>query len=446
MRELGFPIVATSGNLSDEPICIDEREALARLAGIADLFLVHNRPIVRHVDDSIVRLVLGRELVLRRARGYAPLPIHCEKSVSNILAVGGHLKNTIALSVDHNVFLSQHIGDLENREASQAFERVIESFCRLYQISPDRVVADLHPDYLSTKYARECGIPRISIQHHYAHVASCMAENQLDGAVLGVSWDGTGYGLDGTVWGGEFLLTDDSSFTRVASFRKFRLPGSSPSIKEPRRTALGVLYEILGSELFDQKDLPPVQSFSDSELSILAKMLQKGINSPWTTSVGRLFDAVASLSGLRQLIKFEGQAAMELEFAIGPENTDQSYPFAISEKPGTKGARPEMVIDWEPSIRAILHDFKNSIPLACISKKFHNMLVEAIVAVAGRISEKRVVLTGGCFQNKALLERAVRRLEEEGFQPYWHQRVPPNDGGIALGQIFAASRLLKQES
>jgi hydrogenase maturation protein HypF len=444
MKEIGFPIIATSGNLSDEPICIDEREALKRLAGIADLYLIHNRPIVRHVDDSIVRVVLGRELVLRRARGYAPLPIHCEESVSNILAVGGHLKNTIALTVDHNIFLSQHIGDLENKEASEAFQQVIDSFQSLYRINPDRVVADLHPDYLSTKYARECGIPLISIQHHFAHVAACIAENQLDGAVLGIAWDGTGYGLDGTIWGGEFLLTDNISFTRVASFRKFRLPGSSPAIKEPRRTALGVLYEIMGSGLFDQKNLPPVRAFSDSELSILAQMLQKGINSPWTTSVGRLFDAVASLSGLRQVIKFEGQAAMELEFVIGSEETDEFYPYAISEQPGIQNARSEMVIDWETSILAILQDFQNSIPLATISKKFHNMLAEIMVAVARRIAEKRVVLTGGCFQNKVLLERAVRRLEEEGFRPYWHQRVPPNDGGISLGQIFAASRLLNR--
>jgi hydrogenase maturation protein HypF len=444
MRELDSPVVATSGNLSDEPICTDEREALVRLASIADLFLVHNRPIVQHVDDSIVRLVMGRELVLRRARGYAPLPIHCEKAVSNILAVGGHLKNAIALTVDHNVFLSQHIGDLENQEASEAFRKVIESFCRLYQINPARIAADLHPDYLSTKYARDYGIPLVSIQHHYAHVAACMAENQLDGAVLGVSWDGTGYGLDGTIWGGEFLLTDETSFTRVASFRKFRLPGSSSAIKEPRRTAIGMLYEILGSALFSQKDLPPVRAFSESELAVLAQMLQKGINSPWTTSVGRLFDAIASLTGLRQLIKFEGQAAMEMEFAIESENTGLSYPYAISEQPAAEGARPEMTVDWEPSVRAILQDFRNSIPLANISKKFHNMLVEVIVAVARRISEKRVVLTGGCFQNRILLEHAVRRLEEEGFRPYWHQRVPPNDGGIALGQIFAASRLLQK--
>ena len=437
MREIGFPIVATSGNLSDEPICIDEEEALARLGGIADLFLVHNRPIVRHVDDSILRVILGRELVLRRARGYAPLPLQCEECAPAVLAVGGHLKNTIAMTVGNNVFLSQHIGDLENREASEAFRRVISSFRNLYQTDPTCVVADMHPDYVSTRYARESGIPFISIQHHYAHVAACMAENQLDGPVLGVSWDGTGYGLDGTVWGGEFLLTDETAFRRAASFRKFRLPGSALAIKEPRRTALGVLYELMGEALFDQKDLLPLRAFSASEILILSRMLQKGINSPWSTSAGRLFDAVASLSGLRQLIKFEGQAAMELEFAIGSETTDESYPFAILD-------RAEIVVDWEKLILAILEDVRNSISLARISKKFHNTLAEIVIAVARRTGEKRVVLTGGCFQNKALLERAVRRLEEEGFRPYWHQRVPPNDGGIALGQVFAASRLLKQ--
>ncbi|MBP1623151.1 MAG: (NiFe) hydrogenase maturation protein HypF, partial [Acidobacteria bacterium] len=400
MRELGFPIVATSGNLSDEPICIDEQEALARLAGIADLFMIHNRPIVRHVDDSILRVILGRELVLRRARGYAPLPLPCDQCLPGLLAVGGHLKNTIAMTVGANIFLSQHIGDLENREASQAFQHVISSFRSLYQAEPACIVADMHPDYLSTRYARESGMPLLSIQHHYAHVAACMAENRLDGPVLGVSWDGTGYGLDGTIWGGEFLLTGDTAFARVASFRKFRLPGSALAVQEPRRTALGVLYELMGEALFDQKNLPPLGAFNGSDLRILRQMLQKGINSPWCTSVGRLFDAVASLSGLRQQIKFEGQAAMELEFAIGSENTDESYPFAISD-----GAEP--VVDWEKMILAVLEDVRDSISLARISKKFHNTLGEIIVAVARRTGERRVVLTGGCFQNKALLERAV---------------------------------------
>jgi hydrogenase maturation protein HypF len=443
MRELGFPIVATSGNISDEPICTDEREALVRLSAIVDFFLIHNRPIVRHVDDSIVRVILGRELVVRRARGYAPLPLRCRDVVSDMLAVGGHLKNTIAMSVGNNVFISQHIGDMENQEAAKAFENVIGSFRRLYKIDPVRVVSDLHPDYMSTKFAREYGIPLISIQHHYAHVASCMAENELDGRVLGISWDGTGYGPDGSVWGGEFLLTEESSYRRLACFRRFRLPGSSAAIKEPRRTAIGALYEIFGTAVFEDKDLFPIRSFGEKEIPVLAQMLQKGIHSPWTTSAGRLFDVVASLTGLRQLIKFEGQAAMELEFAIGSETTEQSYRFEILDGEGSVDSAPAMIVDWEPMIREILLDVQNGIVLARISRKFHNTLIEIIAAVARRVREERVVLTGGCFQNKFLVEHAVQKLEQEGFKPYWHQRIPPNDGGIALGQIVAASRILR---
>ncbi len=445
MKEIGSPVIATSGNLSDEPICTDEQEALTRLTGIADFFLVHNRPIVRHVDDSIVRIILGRELVLRRARGYAPLPIHCANIIPGVLAVGGHLKNTIALSVQNNIFISQHIGDLENKESSEAFEKVIEAFQRLYQVDPVRIAADMHPDYLSSKFARETGKPVIPIQHHFAHVAACMAENELDGSVLGVAWDGTGYGPDGTVWGGEFLLTNETSFTRVASLRKFRLPGSALAIKEPRRTALGALYEIFGDKTFDLKNLAPVQTFTNPELSVIAQMLRKGIHSPYTSSAGRLFDAVASITGLRQTIKFEGQAAMELEFAIKAERTKESYPFSISNqsKEGSDAMQPGMIVDWEPLIRAILQDVQDSIPLTGISQKFHNTLAEIIATIAKRVAQERIVLTGGCFQNKHLIEITVRKLETEGFRPYWHQRIPPNDGGIALGQIVAASSNLR---
>jgi hydrogenase maturation protein HypF len=442
MKAIGSPVIATSGNLSDEPICIDEREALTRLAGIADLFLVHNRPIVRHVDDSIVRIILGRELVLRRARGYAPLPIRCTNIASGVLAVGGHLKNTIALSVQNNVFISQHIGDLENKEASEAFERVIAAFQNLYKIDPVQIAADMHPDYCSSKFARETGKPVIPIQHHFAHVAACMAENELNGPVLGVAWDGTGYGLDGTVWGGEFLLTNERSFTRVATFRKFRLPGSVPAVREPRRTALGALYEIFGDKVFELRTLPPVQAFTSSELSVIAQMLRKGINSPYTSSAGRLFDAVASITGLRQIVNFEGQAAMELEFAIGADETDEAYPYAISDqdRDSSSAIQPGMIVDWESLIHGILKDVHDTIPLARIARKFHNSLAEIIVNIAKRIAQERVVLTGGCFQNKHLIEITVKKLEDEGFRPYWHQRIPPNDGGIALGQIVAASR------
>lgn len=439
MAELGFPIVATSGNLSDEPICTDEHEALEKLHTIADLFLVHDRPIARHVDDSIVRIVGGRELVLRRARGYAPLPIqldlspgpssHREGGQGVRLAVGAHLKNTIALAVGPNVFISQHIGDLETAEAFGAFQRVITDFERLYEARPAVIVHDLHPDYLSTKYAQARKLPTVGVQHHYAHVLSCMAENELDGPVLGVSWDGTGYGLDGTIWGGEFLLATRESFKRVAHLRTFRLPGGEQAIKEPRRTALGVLYELYGDAMVHEcADLAPLRSFSRSELALLQTMLQKNLNSPVTSSAGRLFDAIAAIVGLRQIARFEGQAAMELEFALHGIETDESYAFALSEE----------TLDWGPMLLGILSDVRVGVSHGKIAAKFHNTLVEMIVAVARRTGEERVVLTGGCFQNKYLTERAITRLREEGFRVYWHQRVPPNDGGIALGQIVAA--------
>lgn len=434
MRELGFPIVATSGNLSDEPICTDEREALERLGGIADLFLVHNRPILRHVDDSIARVMAGRELILRRARGYAPLPVMLKGNLPPALAVGAHLKNTVAISVNNQVFISQHIGDLESEASYRAFREVIGSLSRLYETQPQQVVCDAHPDYLSTQYARRSGLPRIEVQHHHAHVLSCMAENELKAPVLGIGWDGTGYGSDGTVWGGEFLLVNESGFERRGCLRAFRLPGGESAIKEPRRSALGLLYEIWGGALFERQDLPPVQAFSDAELKIIRSMLPKGLNAPITSSAGRLFDAVASLIGLRQVTRFEGQAAMELEFHIAGEG-EEAYRFSLNQK--KNGNFPRFVIDWEPMAREIIEDRQNAIPAGVISRKFHNTLAEMAAAAAKEAGIEKVALSGGCFQNKYLTERMVRRLAEEGFQPYWHQRVPPNDGGIALGQLAA---------
>jgi len=512
MAELGFPVVATSGNLSDEPICTDEFEALERLGGIADVFLVHNRPIVRHVDDSIVRVMLDRELVLRRARGYAPLPVNvlpasrwqdkrdCRQDAgSTILAVGAHLKNTVALSVGNQIFISQHIGDLETEAAHNAFRQVIADFERLYEATPQIVAADLHPDYLSTKYAQEIvaqaslpagsgGIPAvlsaaaeqgcsansragslryIGVQHHIAHVLSCMAENEIAPPALGVSWDGTGYGLDGTVWGGEFFLVTDKSVERIAHLRPFRLPGGDQAVKEPRRTALGLLYEIFGDQVFDKQTkgrrggaptgtrgaCAPLAAFSTAGLATLKTMLAKKLNSPLTSSVGRLFDATASLVNLRQRIRFEGQAAMELEFALEGTETDEAYSLPIAncklpiEKTGAAAdkleignRKSEMILDWLPMIEAILSDAQKGVAVGEISAKFHHALAEAVVAVAKRIGEPRVVLSGGCFQNRYLTERIVKRLRAENFRPYWHQRVPPNDGGIAPGQVVAALR------
>jgi hydrogenase maturation protein HypF len=410
MRELTFPVVATSGNRSDEPICINEFEAHECLDDIADAFLMHDRPIVRPVDDSVVRVMLGRELVLRRARGYAPLPVHVKEELPHVLAVGAHLKNTVALSIGHEVFISQHIGDLEMQPAFAAFRNVAADFQRLYEVTPELIACDMHPEYLSTKFARELHTPRSQIQHHYAHIVSCMTENELEAPVLGVAWDGTGYGTDGTIWGGEFLLVDDASFERVAHLRQFRLPGGEAAIKQPRRCALGVLYEIFGDEAFTDDD-PPA----------LRQMLVKGVNCPFTSSAGRLFDAVASLLGIRHRVNFEGQAAMELEFLVQP-GVEEAYPAGL---------------DWQPMVEAMLQD---DATVGVKATKFHNALAETIVQVAQHIGEEKVVLTGGCFQNRYLTERAVRRLQAEGFHPYWHQRVPPNDGGIALGQVVAAAR------
>jgi hydrogenase maturation protein HypF len=429
MSELRKPVVATSGNLTDEPIAIDEHEALTRLAHIADVFLVHNRPIRRHVDDSIVRVLLGREQVLRRARGYAPLPLVLKRSMPSMLAVGGHLKNTVAFATPGEsagetlVFVSQHIGDLETREALCAFRRVIDDFENLYDVRPSVLACDMHPDYASTRYATErartTGLAITEVQHHWAHVTSCMAENELDSPVLGVSWDGTGYGLDGGIWGGEFLLAQNASFRRVGHFRPFALPGGDAAIKKPQHTAAGLLYAVFGEGALHE-GLPRA----------LRQMLRTGFRSPQTTSVGRLFDGVASIIGLRNRITFEGQAAMELEFAVDATIND-SYPYAIV-------AGERLVVDWEPMIRAIVADIQDRTPLGSIAAKFHNALAETIVDVAGRVGQQRVVLTGGCFQNRYLTERAATRLADAGFKPFWHQRIPPNDGGIALGQVVAA--------
>jgi hydrogenase maturation protein HypF len=464
MVELGFPVVATSGNLSDEPICTDEAAAFERLRDIADAFLVHNRPIVRHVDDSIVRVLLGRELVLRRARGLAPLPVTLKSEIRNpkseiVLAVGAHLKNAVALAAGRQVFISQHIGDLETEQAHDAFRRVIADFQTLFDVKPEITAADLHPDYLSTQFALErsrqpavqsapANQPAlescVGVQHHIAHVDACMAENELEPPVLGVSWDGTGYGLDGTIWGGEFFLVTPNDVRRVAHLRPFRLPGGEAAVKEPRRAALGLLHELEQSpyNLLLHLQQKVVGAFSAGELAALRAMLAKGVKSPFCSSVGRLFDAVAALVNLRQVTRFEGQAAMELEFALEGNETEEAYSLRLLDQgnsEATAQAKP-ILLDWSPMLEDLAADLEAGVPVGKISAKFHNALADAVLLVAKRIAEKRVALSGGCFQNRYLTERVVARLRCEGFQPYWHQRVPPNDGGICLGQIVAVRR------
>lgn len=454
LKELGFPIIATSGNLSNETLCTDEVEAVERLQGIADFFLVHNRPITRHVDDSIVRVVAGKEQILRRARGYAPWPIELKKPLQPTLAVGGHLKNTVAVIKDNNAFISPHIGDLENLQTTDAFEKTLNSVDNLFDSKPQIVAYDYHPDYASSKFAEQFEGNRLRVQHHVAHILSCMSEHELASPVLGVAWDGSGYGLDGTLWGGEFFHITEESFHRVACFKPFPLPGGEKAIKEPRRSALGLLFQLFGDAAFERPEIK--SSFSEQELSILHTMLTKKINSPMTSSCGRLFDAVSAIVGIRQICNFEGQAAMDLEFLINDNSLQESYtfeciqPHSIKLTPTSGEAQDSVynlnlktMLDWSPLLKALLNDIATGVRLSAISLKFHNALVNSILKVASQTGEKRVVLSGGCFQNKVLTEKSIQKLNQNSFKPYWHQRVPPNDGGLALGQLAATAWSVK---
>ncbi len=419
MRECPFPVVATSGNRSDEPIAIGNEEAQRRLGGIADVFLTHNRPVARPLDDSVVHVTRGRESVIRRARGYAPLPVHMGRKLAPVLAVGGHLKNTVAIAVGRDVFVSQHIGDLETLEARRAFENAIDDLCRLYRFKPELVACDLHPDYASARWALASGLPVARVQHHYAHVAACSAENDLRGPYLGVAWDGAGYGLDGTVWGGEFFLVENGRFERVSHLRPFRLPGGEAAIREGWRPAAGLVWETFGVEALAGQPL-------------IARMLERNVNTVATTSVGRLFDAVASIAGVARENRFEGQAAMLLERAIDGFESDEAY--SLPERDGAA--------DWTPLIEAVIRDVKMGTANGLVAVRFHNALANWIVAVAGRMGVRQVAMSGGVFQNGYLTERAAALLEARGFAVYTHQRVPANDGGIALGQAAIAGEIV----
>ncbi|OPL18676.1 MAG: carbamoyltransferase [Candidatus Aegiribacteria sp. MLS_C] len=429
MSEIGLPVVATSGNISDEPICTDEREALVRLRGIADLFLVHDRPILRHVDDSIVRLFRGEPMMLRRARGYAPLPLRTRGGAS-VLATGAHLKNTLALSVGDNVFVSQHIGDLETPQAMAAFDDVRSGIEDLYRAAPRAVACDMHPDYLSTGRAVESGLKIVRVQHHIAHVYSCMLDREVEPPLTGVAWDGTGYGGDGTVWGGEFFIFNGQQPSRFARFRHFPLPGGDAAAREPRRSALGLLSVLLR----DPAGSMPEGAFTPEEVGILETMLEKGLNSPLTSSAGRLFDAVASLLDLHQKTEFEAQAAMALQHCAEKDCPEEAYPFRLAEDGEL------LVVDWEPAVLGILDDIHGGLRPGTISAKFHSALAAVVVAVAQRAGEEKVALTGGCFQNDLLLENCCSALERKGFVPVFHSRLPANDGGVAPGQVMAALR------
>lgn len=436
IKEFGQPVIATSGNISEEPMCIDENEAIERLSGIVDYFLVHNRPIIRPVDDSVVRIVKDKLVILRRARGYSPLPLSITNAAEeNFICVGGHLKNTVSVKKGNKVFISQHIGDLENTEAEKYFRNTISDFKQMYKVNPAYLVHDLHPDYTSTKYCSAQNLKAIPVQHHLAHIAGCYEENHLEGKCFAVCWDGTGYGFDKTIWGGEFFTYSEEEFSRVAHFKKFRIPGGDAAIKDTRRSLTGILYEIFGNDIpFAKLN----RAIPENELLLFAQMLDKNINCFATTSVGRIFDAVSSLLNICSKSSYEGQAAMMLEFAAD-QTTLSRYDFNLTDN-------SIFIVDWQPMFEQMIDEIFRGIDASVISAKFHNTLVEIIITLSKKIGLTDIILTGGCFQNVFLLERTIDRLVEEKFNPHWNKIVPTNDGGISFGQAVFANHILKRQN
>jgi hydrogenase maturation protein HypF len=439
MKEVRLPVVATSGNISDEPIAKDNVEALERLRGIADFFLMNNRDIERRIDDSVVRVVGNNVMIIRRARGYSPAHIRVSSLRGRrILALGGHLKNTVAITRGDEVILSQYIGDLDTKPAIQGFREAIDSLRRLYRFKPEAVAVDMHPRYISTQYGLELGLPVIEIQHHHAHVVSCMAEYSLDGSVLGIAWDGVGYGTDGEAWGSEFLMATRESFKRVAHISGFPLPGGEASVRKPFKSALGLLWEIFGDGIRDiLKQTKTVEAAPERDIELSMRMMKNGINSPRVYGVGRIFDAVSSLLGVRHICSFEGQAAMELEHLgwKGFVTSDEVGPYNFdAHGNGTRTILLNDVVD------GLVNDLHDGVKISSISLKFHLTLAEMIREIVADKIEGRapVVLSGGVFQNALLTTLARRLLEPEQIQIHTHQVVPPNDGGISLGQAVIA--------
>ena len=454
MNDLLIPLIATSGNRSEEPLVIDEQEAVHRLHGIADAFLVHNRPIVRPVDDSVVQVVNNKCLMRRRARGYVPTPLALQPGfdaahrLSPILAVGGHLKNTVAVTTDDQIIVSQHIGDLSTPEASTQFEQTISDMLTLFHLTPQAIACDSHPDYRSSRFAHQFGkqhnIPVLPIQHHHAHIAACQAEHSLQGPVLGVAWDGAGFGLDETMWGGEFLLCHDAVFTRMAHLRPFRLPGGEVCMQEPRRVALALLYEVFGERLFEW-DLPPLRSLGQNMTRSLVTLLDKDVNCPTTTSIGRLFDGVSALLGLSQVASFEGEAAIALEFLAESEmEKTHSQPYRLPLEPQSDSEGP-WEADWRPLISAIIRDISEQKKPSAIALGFHQALAMLIADVAEHIQCPQIVLSGGVFQNALLLKLSEVALTERGFTVYTPQLFGTNDGGLSLGQSFITMNQFAQQ-
>jgi len=442
LRETGLPLVMTSGNLSEEPIAKDNDEAIRRLSGIADYFLMHNRDIYARYDDSVTIVERGIPQLIRRARGYAPYPVHLPFKSQQILACGAEEKNTFCLTRDDYAFVSQHIGDMENLETIEHFENTISLYKKLFRIEPTIVAHDLHPEYLATKYAKELAatsddIGLAPVQHHHAHIVSGMVDNGLQTPVIGVALDGTGYGSDGNIWGGEFLIGDYQRFTRIAHLEYLPLPGGTIAIKKPYRIAIGYILSLLGGDAIKQ-DLPVLRQVNRAEIDIIRQQIEKKINSPLTSSCGRLFDAVSALIGVRGEIEYEAQAAIELEMLAYDEASEIGYyPFSIIDQDGLG------VVKLQDLFSAIIHDLQSNTSKSTIAAKFHNTIARIIRELCQVISDKsgitQIVLSGGVFQNRLLLRKAVSLLEAGGFTVFTHQQVPCNDGGISLGQAVIAN-------
>jgi hydrogenase maturation protein HypF len=444
LREMGKPLVMTSGNLSEEPIAIKNNEALARLREIADYFLLHNRDIYARYDDSVWMVVEGKAQPLRRSRGYAPFPIHLPFKARQVLACGTELKNTFCATKDEYAFLGQHIGDMENLETLKHFETSIELYRRLFRLEPEIIAYDMHPDYLATKYALdlEGSFKLVPVQHHHAHIVSCMVDNGVQGEVIGVALDGTGYGTDGRIWGGEFLVADYRSFRRVGHLQYVPLPGGEAAIRSPYRMAIGHLYALLGDEGLNAA-LPFLGKVDGLELNIVKQQIDKGINAPVTSSCGRFFDAASALLGFHGQATYEAQAAIELEMIAGGEDDGKSYPFSILEREGIR------VIQLSEIWGGILEDLQAQLSPAAIALKFHNTIAQITTDMCRQIAVEtglnRVALSGGCFQNRLLLIKTMDVLNEAGFEVLTHSQVPCNDGGVSLGQANIANFAMRTE-
>lgn len=434
-KKFGKPLVATSGNRAGEPICIHDDQALDRLSGIADFFLTHDREIFRPLDDSIVRCINGKATVLRRARGYTPLPISISRKFPATLALGGQWKSTVAVNCGNQLILSQHLADLDTADARLQFRHTLDELQNLYHVKPTRVVHDRHPDYYSSQYAEQHAKNKVAVQHHYAHILSCMAEHDLKPPVLGFAWDGTGLGMNNDLWGGETLLIEAEHCRHFAHLQPFPLPGGDSAAREPRRAALGLLYAFYADQLFMQPQLDSLSAFSHQEITLFRQSLSKNLNTPQTSSMGRLFDAVASLTGLCHINTYEGQAAVLLEQQAETVSSDACYPFFLEQEEALR-------IDWKPIINGLLLDIQHG-NIKIIAAKFHNTLAAIMFQIAEKANQQTIVLSGGCFQNARLTECCVKKLKNAGFSVYTHEKIPPNDGGLALGQLYA--RALKPD-